>query len=327
MKPKVSIIIPIHNVEAYLGQCLDSVLAQNYENIEVIMINDGSQDSSGEIAKTYLFNEQWKYYETEGKGAAKARNYGINHATGEYLLFLDSDDYLLTGSLQQMVEAVVRDDLEVYGFSAYTFRDSNTDDLEWDYRGYKYRGDYPSIETGERILEKIVLNGDQDITCMWVFMIRMEYWKRKGMYFPEGIILEDNLTHYMLLAGAERVLIENKPLYAHRYHNDSVMAQANTEKTILAMHRLLVEMNRVKKETASHGEASLNWYMHDYAWKYAGNWGRLDTKSIRKYQQLTTEVRDIVKQNMAWGDKKLELFIRIPAIFILRQHLRKLVKG
>lgn len=327
MKPKISIIIPIHNVEKYLRQCLDSVLAQNYEDLEVIMINDGSTDSSGEIAKTYLRNKQWKYYETDGEGAAKARNYGINQAIGEYMLFLDSDDYLVNNALPYMVEAIMRDDLDVYGFSAYTFRDSKADDLEWDYRGYKYRGDYPSLETGERILEKMISSGDQDITCVWVFLIRMEYWKEKGIYFPEGIILEDNLVHYTLLAKAARVRIENIPLYAHRYHQNSVMASANTEKTILAMHKLLTEMVKLEKENDVIAEYSLNWYMHDYAWKYAGNWAKLNVGDLKRYQQLTTEVKDISAKHMAWGDKKLELFIKTPVMFILRQRLRKLVKS
>ncbi|SHH68316.1 glycosyltransferase family 2 protein [Clostridium grantii] len=93
MLPKVSVIIPVYNCEKYIANCLESVLNQSYTNIEVVIINDGSKDRSQEIIKTYeLIDKRIKLLNQENKGPSEARNNGLTNATGEYLVFVDSDD-------------------------------------------------------------------------------------------------------------------------------------------------------------------------------------------------------------------------------------------
>ena len=91
----VSVIVPVYNVEKYLKKCVDSILSQSYQNIEVILINDGSLDGSGEICEAYAQkDERIKYITQNNSGLGKTRNRGVEEASGKYLLFVDSDDYI-----------------------------------------------------------------------------------------------------------------------------------------------------------------------------------------------------------------------------------------
>lgn len=101
---KISIIVPVFNVEKYVSQCIESVLAQNYDNVEILLVNDGSTDNSVDICEKYEKNHlKIKMIHQENGGPSDARNTGIQHATGDYILFLDSDDYWKTNFLNELV--------------------------------------------------------------------------------------------------------------------------------------------------------------------------------------------------------------------------------
>ena len=103
-KPLVSVIIPIYNVEKYVAQCLDSIISQSYTNLEIICVNDGSTDSSGEIVQEYAQRDcRICYFEQENQGLGGARNKGLDEAQGEYIYFIDSDDYIDSGYIEGLV--------------------------------------------------------------------------------------------------------------------------------------------------------------------------------------------------------------------------------
>ena len=104
----ISVIVPVYNVEEYLKQCLDSILEQTFSNYEVILVNDGSTDSSGLICQEYAEKDaRIRYFEKENGGLSDARNYGIEQAQGEYLTFVDSDDFLDASHLTILYNALV----------------------------------------------------------------------------------------------------------------------------------------------------------------------------------------------------------------------------
>ena len=115
----VSIVIPVYNVEKYLEQCLDSVLMQNVDNIEVVCVNDGSTDSSGEILERYKkIDSRIKVINQKNEGMSGARNTGINHASYEYILFLDSDDMLCENALINVTESLSKTKVDVLFYDA-----------------------------------------------------------------------------------------------------------------------------------------------------------------------------------------------------------------
>lgn len=112
MKPDVSIIVPIYNAEKYLKKCLDSLINQTKKELEFILINDGSTDSSEEIVKSYQ-DDRIKYFKNKNQGIGKTRNFGIQKATGKYIMFLDSDDYLDKKATKLMYDKAVSNNMDL----------------------------------------------------------------------------------------------------------------------------------------------------------------------------------------------------------------------
>ena len=115
MKDKISIIIPAYNVEEYLEKCLESIISQNFDKVEIIIVDDGSTDKSLQIAKEYQkkYPEKTRVISQENKGQGGARNTGIKNATGKYLLFVDSDDYLNPHMIEKMINEAIRTHSEI----------------------------------------------------------------------------------------------------------------------------------------------------------------------------------------------------------------------
>lgn len=119
---KVSIIIPIYNVEKYLRQCLDSAVNQTLSNIEIILINDGSTDNSSCIAREYSLNYSFiKLIEQKNSGQSIARNKGIDAANGKYIYFLDSDDYIEINAIENLYKEAERNNLDLVLFEGNSF--------------------------------------------------------------------------------------------------------------------------------------------------------------------------------------------------------------
>lgn len=118
---RVSVIIPVYNVERYLKECLESVLAQTYQNIEVILVNDGSTDSSKSIAEEYTQNDSWHLISQENRGLSEARHTGLLHSSGDYILFLDSDDVLAPEAIRLGLYQLVKHDVDIAVFSYREF--------------------------------------------------------------------------------------------------------------------------------------------------------------------------------------------------------------
>ena len=107
-KPKVSIIIPVYNVEKYLHRCLDSVKSQSYSNIEVLLIDDGSKDKSGVICDEYVASDsRFHVYHKDNEGVSKARNTGLDHANGDWITFIDSDDFISNTYLENLIKPIL----------------------------------------------------------------------------------------------------------------------------------------------------------------------------------------------------------------------------
>lgn len=123
----VSLIIPVYNVSGYLRKCLDSVAAQTYSQLEVIIVNDGSTDDSPRIAEEYAARyPHFHLYTIENRGLGGARNYGIERSSGDYLLFLDSDDYIAPDCIEKMASAACADDSDMVVASCYDVREDGT---------------------------------------------------------------------------------------------------------------------------------------------------------------------------------------------------------
>jgi glycosyltransferase involved in cell wall biosynthesis len=218
-EPKISVIVPLYNVEKYLRECLDSIVAQTFRDFEVIMINDGSTDGSEQIAQEYVEkNPNFKLINQQNKGQSAARNLGLNHASGKYIYFLDSDDYIDQTLLEKTYEKAEKYQLELLNVCSYTF-ETGYSEKKLD----SYRGVYEGVYTGPQLFGKMITYGDSRlISCCWI-LIRRKLIEDNKLRFVEGIIHEDYLFQWQLMAFCKRVMIMNEPLYYRRIRPGSTM--------------------------------------------------------------------------------------------------------
>ena len=232
----VSIIVPIYNVEEYLRMCLDSIEHQTYSNIEVLLINDGSPDSSGEICQEYVARDsRFRYFEKENGGLSDARNYGIEKSNGKYLTFVDSDDWLSLTYVEDLYQAAIRNDADtvVSHYTIYNESDRNYYVHIWDdYYEKNYTGEELIME-----LPKLELNGYIYITS-WGILFKNELFN--NIRFPKGKVIEDSRTNYKLFFRSNKITYIHKEIYYHREGIESTGSSVN-EKLLTDVLECLLE--------------------------------------------------------------------------------------
>lgn len=224
MNPKISIIIPVYNVEKYIEKCLDSVRQQTFEDFECILIDDGSTDHSGEICDFYVkIDSRFCVFHQKNAGVGAARNYGINVACGEYIVFADPDDYLAKDYFENAVNHIQDFDMVIY--NATYLLDSHEKIITSNI------SDEITFE-GENIkdLEKYVLDRDIPninipfIGAPWMKVYRKYTIKDYGLKFDEGIHpMEDLIFNLCYMQKCNRIRFINKSFYFYRIHNESSM--------------------------------------------------------------------------------------------------------
>lgn len=230
--PLVSVIIPIFNVEAYLAKCIESVISQSLKEIEIICINDGSMDNSLAIAEKFAAaDSRITIVDQINAGQSGARNVGINMARGEFLYFLDSDDYILPDALAKLYAYAQKWETDIVYFGADSFFENN--DLQQNYSNYvnfyERKITYEEPVSGDILL--------QEQLKKWLFrcsvplqFIRKNFLLETGILFKEGIIHEDELFSCVLAAKAQRVLCVADTLYMRRVRANSTMTAVYTAK-------------------------------------------------------------------------------------------------
>jgi glycosyltransferase involved in cell wall biosynthesis len=222
---KVSIIIPVYNVEKYLQDCLDSVINQTLKEIEIICINDGSQDGSLNILKQYAAQDnRIRIMDQSNKGLSATRNAGLRSAIGKYIYFLDSDDCIELNAMDILYAAAEKDELDIVYFDAKCFYENA--DLEENYANYKdyyeRNAQYPGVYCGQELYSELVSNKDFKPSACLQF-IRTDFLKQHKINFLEGIIHEDNLFSFLCIIQAEKVKHEKEILFKRRMRENSVM--------------------------------------------------------------------------------------------------------
>ena len=218
--PLISVIIPVYNVEDYLRECVDSVINQTYHYIEIILIDDGSTDLSGQICDFYKAKDsRIRVIHQENHGLGYARNTGMRLATGKYIIFLDSDDYWRLDALIGLVREAEGNSLQVVVFSAQPFFDG----IEH-YKGPSY---------SHSVQNNVVKNGAESFICAssngeyyaqaCLRLYRLDYLKNNGFLFDEGIIHEDESFSFKAYIHADRVECLGERYYYRRYRRGSIM--------------------------------------------------------------------------------------------------------
>lgn len=180
-----SIIVPVYNVEKYLSKCLDSILNQSFQDFEIIVVNDGSPDNSQDIIDEYAKNypEKIKPFIKENGGLSDARNFGIERANGDYLLFVDSDDYISPSLLSELQQAQSRDNADLIRFSAQAVFENGE-------LGEIYYCPEMSAVDGLEAISRLIDN-KQMFEPAWLYAYRRHFWMENEFSFAKGRYHED----------------------------------------------------------------------------------------------------------------------------------------
>ncbi len=209
--PKVSVIVPIYNVEKYLKKCLETLVNQTLQDIEIILVNDGSTDNSSEISKKYqnMYPQKIVYLEKENGGLSDARNFGIAYAKGEYIAFLDSDDYAEYTTYEEMYEIAKKENSDMVECDFY-----------WEYPN-KRKTDIGVIYNNKKeMLEKVRV-------VAWNKLIKKEILVETQIQFPKGYRYEDIEFTYKLIPYLNKVSFLKKPCIHYIQRQNSIANSQN----------------------------------------------------------------------------------------------------
>lgn len=223
--PLVSVIVPAYNTAKHLPKCLNSIIKQSYQNLEIIIIDDGSTDNSSTIIERFAKNDKRiKAIQQKNQGLSEARNNGVKKATGKYITFVDSDDQIAKTMIEKMVQAIIKTKAniavcsfkEIYpnGKTAHFNRQKNPQKI---------------YDTKNALKAMLQEQGFMVSSTMKLFPI--DYFK--DIKFPKGMLHEDVNTTYKLIMKAERIIFIPDELYYYVHHDNSIITQEFDERKLI----------------------------------------------------------------------------------------------
>ena len=276
---KVSVIIPVYNVEAYLRDCLDSVQRQTLPEIEIICIDDASPDGCPAILDTYASSDQriTVVHLEENRGQGYGRNLGLSMASGKYVYFLDSDDMIEPESMEELYRKAEEEQLDGIFFDSRAVFESEA--LARRYASYPAgrKGDYPDGPSAGMVLfEKFI--EQQEWTCY----VQRQFWNRaflirEGIRNPVRVEHEDEVFAFEAILAAERVRYWRKNFFIRRYRGESVMTSPPAPKNFYGYFMDGCYMDRFAHERGLHSTA------------IDRNLARIYEKILRYYRDLSPE--------------------------------------
>ena len=222
MQPLLSIIVPIYNVEQYLDRCIQSILNQTYQNLEIILVDDGATDCSGAIADSYAAKDKRiKVFHKENGGLSDARNYGLEHVTGDYILFIDSDDFIVNIMCERLITVASSNNADIVSCNYYIYR--GDDDISIHTMSVQ---DDKRTFTGMDMLRYYLLKTEPfDLNVVWNKIFKLDLFNGvEPVRFPKGRVQEDNFTIFRLFLNANSIVTVNEPLYYYVQRAGSIMA-------------------------------------------------------------------------------------------------------
>ena len=237
MNDKITVIVPVYNVENYLRKCLDSIIAQTYKNIEIIVVNDGSTDTSGEICKEFVeIDHRIIYIEQENAGLSAARNTGLENMSGDYVTFVDSDDWIEQDYVETLYKKITEYQADIAVGNYYSFNESEGM-FYFHISGDSYYEEvYDNVSIFENLYESQEMKSFALISA-WGKLYKAGLFEQ--LRFDMGKLGEDGYLNQKIYLLAEKIVYIHKGIYSYRIRNNS-LSRTWTEKW---MHALVDAMS------------------------------------------------------------------------------------
>ena len=292
----ISIIVPVYNTERYLPACIDSVRNQTYTDWELLLVDDGSSDSSGRICDQYAeLDPRIRVVHKSNNGVSAARNTGIDAAKGEYLVFLDSDDEFAPDCIELLAEPLKKRDYDfVIGQVVIVGSDNY----------------YPSLKLEDGAIEDnatILYHYAREAFYMmpWNKLCRVELIKQSNLYFKEGIHAEDDLWSFELVLAAHSMYAVNAAHYYYKINKNSYSERVQGRARILDDIPALKWMNRIAMDSKDHNHSDIILF---FTWVYRSHYLMAITAGCEKEYRLLRKLDprtswDILRLCMSSGKR------------------------
>lgn len=262
MNPKVSIVIASYNTDKYIVECVNSAIQQDYENIEVIVVNDGSTDTTEELlSELARKSAKLKILTQKNQGQSVARNNGAAIATGEFIIFLDSDDLFDKQLISKCINSLIATNSDIIFFNGDTFYDDENDEKTANFTPKYIRN--PTL--CGKVLDSVTFFKEswklKNYTVQPCMFISKAQLVRDNLFYP-GIIHEDNLfTTKILLSKKSSIICINDSLYKRRIRRNSVMTSKKSEKNAIGYLIVAKEMIKLRSKDDNELNSCLNGFI------------------------------------------------------------------
>ncbi len=242
MKDKISVIVPVYNVEKFLDRCVTSIINQSYKNLEIILVDDGSTDSSKELCNKWgLKDKRIKVFHKKNGGLSDARNYGFEKSSGKYITFVDSDDYLPQNAIEVL-----------YNSLSNTNSDISCGDFKLVYNAdYEAKSETSSAckvyDSVEALKEMMYMHLSSNSACCKLYKSLLF----DNIKYPYGKLYEDLGTTYKLFFNAKRIVDSKCIVYYYYQNKNGIMHYKYTSRRMEALHFALEELSFIEKNCPS----------------------------------------------------------------------------
>lgn len=258
---KISVIVPIYNVEKYLKKCLNSIINQSFREIEIICVNDGSTDNSIQILDEFArIDSRIKVINKENRGVGAARKTGLDHSTGEYVEFVDSDDWLEKDALKKTYQNAVSNGSDVVLFSVNRYNEYNDEyllNVGVDILNYFNNEtiDYNNFNFNYKDIKPFLMNNSFSV---WSKLYKHDFLKSHDFYFPEFLNFEDVPFHVQVLLFAKKISFCPGTIYYYRTSNDqSLSNSARVTNKVFDIFEIINKVESILIETKNMDEFKL----------------------------------------------------------------------
>lgn len=327
---KLSIIIPVYNVEQYLQNCVQSVLTQTYQDLQVILVNDGSTDSSGILCDQLAQQDsRIQVVHKVNGGLSDARNAGLKVATGDYVAFLDSDDvYLQADGLAQLMAVAQAEQPDVLLFQAvdiYPHRQSARK---------AYDTDYLATHTSIEVFHQLVRTQSFNMSACFQ-LIRRDLLEQHQIYFEKGLLSEDVDWSLRLWRSVNKVRAINLPLYGYQ-HRDGSISTTYTIRNLRSYEHIFAQFVKLYQERVVNDATEYYWHttMGYLAQMYTSclyAYGQIDRKDKKEAYAILLQYASLLNHTISAKSNRVVKLKRVVGlrmtiwVFALYGNLRRLI--
>lgn len=302
-----SVIVPVYNVEKYLAECIDSILDQTFADYELVLVDDGSTDTSGDICDMYASkNAQIKVIHKANGGQAEARNIGTKKAQGEYILYIDSDDYIMSHDFFKILyENLNSSDILMYKHQKFFDETREMCPCGYSYSNIAKTDDYITV------IRKLV-EGDAFYGMPWNKTFKRSLLINNKIEFEAGLTGEDMDWNYRLITSASSIVLIDEPFIAYRQRMNSVTSSLKLKNLVDFIYILEKWSSKIQIEIENE---ELKKILFASMAKYYSNlliiYNRVQDKQKKQYVQSIKNLSWLLKYSMSKRPRIVSKFYRV----------------